>query len=415
MQVRRTLIAMCAIAWVFSGITTSVTTSASAATRATTKGTQINLGSICSCSGAQAASEGGVARAVTAWAKSVNASGGINGHPIKLFVMDDANDPTTSLADVQELVTQDHVVAIVNDASNVDSTWAPYVKAQGIPVIGGLSAANASFLSNSDFFPAGSQIIQMVYGSLALAHQVGKNSLAVMYCAESPQCAMATPLYTIIAKQLGMKVAYSAKVSATAPDYTAPCLAAQGAGANSLVIGSNSSTVLRIFQACATQGYKPQSLGTDGTVTGNYLKVPATSGMLVSEVNYPFFSSKLPAAAAMYRAYNKYAPGLVNSTLFGANAAYAWDAGQLFQAATTNVPRSGTVTTAQVLQGLYALKGATLGGLAPPLTFTPGKAAFPSCYFTFSIKSGKFVLGSGGKATCIPTANANALHALVAG
>jgi branched-chain amino acid transport system substrate-binding protein len=64
-----------------------------------------------------------------------------------------------------------------------------------------------------------------------------------------------------------------------------------------------------------------------------------------------------------------------------------------------------------VKKGLYALKNETLGGVAPPLTFTPAKPAFIPCYFTEQVKGGKFASLNGNKPTCLTAAQSTALAA----
>jgi branched-chain amino acid transport system substrate-binding protein len=55
--------------------------------------------------------------AVAAWAAYLNGHGGINGHPVKIFYQDDADDPAKSIVAVHQMVSGNHVVAIL-DASN---------------------------------------------------------------------------------------------------------------------------------------------------------------------------------------------------------------------------------------------------------------------------------------------------------
>ena len=56
------------------------------------------------------------------------------------------------------------------------------------------------------------------------------------------------------------------------------------------------------------------------------------------------------------------------------------------------------------MNGLYALQGETLGGLAPqPLTFTQGKGTEVTCYFLANIKNGKLTASNGAKPLCKPT------------
>ena len=57
-------------------------------------GTPINIGVIGSLTGSQASSSDQGATVAPAWARYINEQlGGINGHPVKVFVQDDGGDP----------------------------------------------------------------------------------------------------------------------------------------------------------------------------------------------------------------------------------------------------------------------------------------------------------------------------------
>src|SRR5439155_15279522 len=43
------------------------------------------------------------------WMKDINARGGLNGHPVKIFVYDDGGDPARHRAQVQEAIKQRHI------------------------------------------------------------------------------------------------------------------------------------------------------------------------------------------------------------------------------------------------------------------------------------------------------------------
>jgi hypothetical protein len=73
----------------------------------------------------------------------------------------------------------------------------------------------------------------------------------------------------------------------------------------------------------------------------------------------------------------------------------------VFQAAAKAADLSPTSTAADVKKGLYDLKNETLGGLAPPLNFTPGKPAFANCYFTFKVENGQYVSLNNGHSNCV--------------
>jgi len=53
-----------------------------------------------------------------------------------------------------------------------------------------------------------------------------------------------------------------------------------------------------------------------------------------------------------------------------------------------------------LLNGLYALRGSTLGGITPPLTFHRGKPTTIACWFYMSVKDHKFTMPYGQRPTC---------------
>ena len=367
---------------------------------------EIVVGNIGSYSGPTAATNAGSREVLDAWAKSVNAAGGIDGHKIKLVVKDDANSPTQALNAVKALVEQEHAVAVVGLQSDADQAFATYVKAKGIPVVGGVNITT-TFASNPYFFPSGTTIMPMIYGSVGLAKEQGKKNLGYIYCAESPLCAQTAPLYKSIGASLGMSFKYGAKASGTAPDYTAPCLAAKKAGVDALSVGFPSPVVLRIASECAQQGYEPELVTTAPSVDAAWLKNPAVDGTVAAGGPFPWFDTS-PATKEYRDALANYAPDLVKNSGGGTGAANAWTAGKLFEAA---VKASGakTVTSAGIMTGLYKLHDETLGGIAPPLNYVKGKPTNITCYFTIGIENGKFTEPSGLKTSCVPPDGLKAL------
>jgi hypothetical protein len=54
-----------------------------------------------------------------------------------------------------------------------------------------------------------------------------------------------------------------------------------------------------------------------------------------------------------------------------------------------------------VKAALYNLKDNTSGGLAAPITVTPGHPVFVPCYFGATIKDGALQALNGGQPTCL--------------
>jgi branched-chain amino acid transport system substrate-binding protein len=373
-------------------------------------GTPIPVGNVGSYSGAEAASEAGAQQVIKAWARWTNTHGGIAGHPVKLYVMDDGNNATTALDDVKELVTQDHVVAIVGEQSNNDSSWASYVAQAGVPVVGG-SSIDLPFATNPDFYAGGTNVIALAYGMLTASKPYG-NKFGVLYCAEAAQCAQSGLLYKVLAPQAGMTIAFNQSISASAPNYTAPCSVVKGSGVGGYQIADQAAVVKTVSNQCKALGVKARVFNFDGAVVSAMATVPGLQGLIATETDAPWFSSA-PPLKTYHQAVARYAPGLGSSN--GPNAFYAWVAGQLFSAAVT-ASKSSTVTPASVKSGLYALpKGTTLGGIAPPLTYTQGQAAVINCYFTMAIKNNKFVTPNGLKTKCAPSSAVSSVLKLLGG
>lgn len=53
-----------------------------------------------------------------------------------------------------------------------------------------------------------------------------------------------------------------------------------------------------------------------------------------------------------------------------------------------------------MLNGLYTIKNNTLGGLAPALTFTPGKPNPVTCVFLYGVQNGKYAVTPGDQTFC---------------
>jgi branched-chain amino acid transport system substrate-binding protein len=388
------------------GSNSSHTTAASASP--STGGKQpFVVGMICSCTGPESSAVGNNISVIKAWADSVNASGGINGYPVKVITMDDQQNAATSLQDAKELVEQDHVMAIVGESSFVDASFAPYVASAGVPVIGG-SNYEAPFQSNPDFYPSGGQQVSGLLGQFALAKQAGKKVFGTIYCAESPICAQLVPVANGVAPLYGLK-SFTAKISATAPSYTAPCLAAKSGGVDAMFVADNSPIVLRFVAACAQQGYTPQQISSTQTAASSWLSDSTLNGTLLTALNANGYDASTPAIAKFQAALKKYAPSAITGSAFSGEEINPWSGGLLFQAAAKAAHLTPSSTPADVKKGLYALKNETLDGVGPPLNFTPGKPAFIPCWFSQQVKGGQFAALNDNKPSCLTAAQGAAV------
>jgi branched-chain amino acid transport system substrate-binding protein len=374
----------------------SGTASGAAADKAT--GSPYKLGVICSCSGSNAASITTMTNIISAWSSAVNAAGGIANHPIQLVTADDSQNPGTALSAVTKMVQQDHVIAIV-DLSNVDSSFGTYVASEHVPVVGG-NLDSDLFASNPDFFTAGGTSDAIPAGIVAAAKTAKVDKLGVLYCSGVPICAELPPVLKQIGGPAGVSVSYSGAIPNAAPNYTAPCLAAQQSGANGLFVASGPPQTLAVAQSCTAQGYKPVYIAAESSLANSLLSNPAIDGAVGEITNLPASDTSNPEIKAMDQALNTFKPGLLDSAEFSAGSSMVWAAGMLFEAAAQAGHLGDSPTPAGVLAGLYALKGETLGGLTAPLTYTKDKPTSLKCWFYYQVKDGKFTNPFGVSPTC---------------
>jgi branched-chain amino acid transport system substrate-binding protein len=360
----------------------------------------VAVGDLCSCTGPEASTIGQTTDVTKAWASWVNAHGGLAGHKVNLIVRDDAYNPAQAVAAAHAFISQDHVIAIV-DNSDVDTSWAPIVQKANVPVIGGQETDSG--YQNPDFYPSGGTLNYSTPVTVVGMKKAGIKTVANLYCVEVAVCAETAQSAAKVYSQNGLKQVYSVGIAFGAPSYAAQCLAAKQAGARSVEVGDATAIVEKVAQDCATQSYDPIELTGDGIVAISMLKIPAFKGMIATQANVPWFVHNA-ATAPFYAALKKYAPQVMVSPNFGEASLQAWSDGVLIQHAVKAAsPKSGsTITTADVKQGLYSLTpGDTLDGLAAePIHFVRGQPANFSCWFQMSIENSKFVWSNGKKPVC---------------
>jgi len=377
-------------------------------------GEPLKVGMVCACTGPVAGTFGGMPELVKAWEEWTNTHGGINGHPVKVVIRDDKNDPATSAKVVRQLVEEDKVQAIVS-ASFHEAQWAKYIKEHPIAFSGG-NAANPEFASEPLMFPSSSNFPVLYYGMNDILKKAGKTKVAVMVCAELPVCAGVAKIFDAVGQKVvgGVKVVNTGKIGATAPNYTSQCLAAKDSGADAALYAHSSDVTARVAAACAQQGFKPQLINYASTMAANWLKTPAYNGDLTAQPNVPLTDTTTPGGKAFHEALDKYAPKMKASSQFGVITMNQWAGLELFKAAAEAGKLDAASTQQQTIDSMYKLKDETLDGLAPPLNFTKGKPAFIPCYFTMGIENGEYTAPDGATPICMPEDKIPALGQVLA-
>jgi branched-chain amino acid transport system substrate-binding protein len=367
---------------------------------AASNGSTIALGNVGTYSGVIGAVFSGAQQTIGVWQAYVNQHGGLNGHPVHVYIEDDGADPSTSVSDVEQEVTQDHVIAFVGNLMPLTvQASVSYLQQQDIPVIGG-DASSTTWWQSPVLFPQGSSDLgsdQAVFTIKAAAAK-GYTKMGVLYCVEDPTCS--NGIQSLIqpggGQQAGVTTVYSSSFSITQPDFTAQCLDAKQAGATFIYFAGDGDSLMRMANNCAAQGYKPLYVGDSIAITANLASNPNLNGLLAGQTNFPWVDAFTPAQATYQQAVKQYAPQLAGS----ATTAAEWAAGMLAVAAAKDL--TATPTSAEFFQGLWSIKDNNLGGLAPPLTFNQNAAATPSnCFFLMTLQNGQFVDLQNGNSQCV--------------
>ena len=343
---------------------------------------------------------GGAEPALEVWEQYINAHGGLNGHPVHIYFADDGGDPSTSESEVEQEVTQDHVIAFVgNFVPLTVNASASYLAQQNIPVIGGDSDANEwwqspiLFPQGSSAYPPGTEADFTIGAAVAR----GYTKMAVLYCVEDPGCATTVSSFVQQGSSTeGATTVYSSSISLTQPDFTAQCIDAKNAGATFVYFAGDSDSLIRMANDCVAQGYNPIYSVDSLAVTASLVSDSNLNGLLAGQSDFPWIDSFTPAQATYQQAMKTYAPNDAGS----ASTSAEWTAGMLAVAADKYL--TADPTSAEFLQGLWSLKNDNLGGLAPPLTFNQNAPATPSpCYWLMTIKNGQFVDVNNGNYQCV--------------
>jgi branched-chain amino acid transport system substrate-binding protein len=328
----------------------------------------------------------------------VNAAGGLNGHPVTLLEKDNGSVAGTALTDAQSVIAAKPAAII--DLDILDEVWQKAASSANIPVIGGNFSVEA-YYTDPGWYPSGQTNDSITYSVAAVAKQAGAKSLADFYCAESAQCQSSVPLIKAAGQSVGVPVVYSASISATAPNYTAQCVAAKQAGVQAIFIGDSITVIDRVASDCDKQGYDPTFV-TEGTGFQDLaLTVPGLKDHLWS--SYPIlpYYSTASSITAMNAVLDKYSPGLrSNKNIWSEFAVQGWTAGLLLAQGVKNsgVTASQAITPATVTAGLDKVSNDTLGGISPALTFSAGKPHPVDCWFTGRVQNG--VASQVGGLTC---------------
>lgn len=324
----------------------------------------------------------------------INDNGGLNGHPIQLFTADSKSDPDRYFSLVKRMVEQDGVIAFLGQAAPLTANAADqYLRDQGIPVVGGEGAHITWFQSPVHFF-AGPSYTTMAVANAKIASQRGNPKIGLIYCSEAQPCqmyrdALHSPLMD---KADDAEVVYEAEVSLAQPDFTAECLQARDAGAETVFAIIDANAAQRLTRSCSQQGYNPEYAGSPLTLTNAVRDDPNLDGMYEAVATFPWFADDFPAAQEYQQAVQQYNPDLALSGV----TSTTWVAGQMLLEATKDLPANNP-TAQDIFEGMWRIQDNDFGGLvSSPVSFARGEPSTDdNCYFFVQLKNKEYTAPDG--------------------
>jgi branched-chain amino acid transport system substrate-binding protein len=339
------------------------------------------------------------------WVQDINARGGIDCHPVKLFQVDDGSDSSRSAAAVRDLVENKKVVALVG--SSVPISIVGYRSASEqlkIPTVGG-DSLNFDWSQSPVLFPQGATFSATIIGAVKQWADQGKTKLGIIYCVEARNCQDANKVMADGGDKIaGVNIVYRSQISIAQTGFGGQCQAAKDAGAQQVLLAMDGSAISRVMKSCAQIDYfpaiatSPIAIGSSVTQDPNVRR----AGVSLAHIAFPWTQADNPAQQRYQQAMARYAPGVASD---GATS-QAWVAGEMLRAVVESLGDAGLgdITTELIYRGLGNLKGTTLDGLTSPITFTPGQPRAPenNCYFPVLLTQDKgFVAPNGSRPTCL--------------
>jgi branched-chain amino acid transport system substrate-binding protein len=302
---------------------------------------------------------------------SINAGGGVNGHPLKLDFCDTKFDPNQEAACARQMVT-DKVSAVVNPGMFFSQTSLPVMQKAGVPVLASTGISPKEFQTPVDFPLAG--IPGWFYGVVAMLEKGGAKKIAVLGINNAAsQFANQTALDAV--KASGLTLTNNVSVDPTTTDFASAATRALKGGTDGVIITMSPQAAVPGVKALRAAGYK----GLIGSISDiipqqsvTALGSDAEGLLLTSLAALPDDSSN--ASSAQFTAdMAKYEP----SAKVDGSSYEAWAATELFAkvAAPLTDFSSSSVLKAMNALGkvdLPALGGFQVKGVSSPLSSYPG-------------------------------------------
>jgi ABC-type branched-subunit amino acid transport system substrate-binding protein len=292
-------------------------------------------------------------------ALAVNAAGGVDGHPIQIDFCDDHFTPSGAAVCAQKLLVQDKVWMIAGDEGTEEAALVPALTSQNTISWGSFGASVAATGNPRVFI-----LVPLQLGSFAATRMLPASITKIDLVTDvSPYAAAADAGFKAVLRPgVTMKVV---TVPLTATSMDAACAQVKQDGAQAVWLGTISSQVAPLAQACAGLGLSNLTYVVGSAETTAQIMQTITSLHLTNLVDMAFSQQALEEFQADIAKYGSQVGGITNSYLD--KAVNTWLAVKLLPAL---VKDAGSMDPATIKAYLDQQTAFSTNGATPPIDFT---------------------------------------------
>lgn len=302
---------------------------------------------------------------IDAAVKSINASGGINGHPLQVEACNDQGDPNIA-AQCARTAVSNKDVAVLGSYSQNAGQLLPILEAAHIAYVGATAQSVTDTTSPVSFPLEG--LNQVVFGGVGYGSTlVGCKKAGILIENYGTTTPLAIQSLTAGIQLGGGQIVKVENTGSNLPSYAPAVSAIESAGGECIDTIMPPDQIAAVFQAMR-QSAKPdiKMINAQDTFSTQLLDQlgSTANGMILSSSTYPPTTTSVPEVPKLIAAIKKYESGAEVSQF----SIQGWASVLLLQDVVKGL--SGQVTAQAVLNGFEHLNGASTNALYPPYTTT---------------------------------------------
>lgn len=297
---------------------------------------------------------------------AVNATGGINGHPLSVTYCTDSNDANQAAECARNAVNDNSTLAVVGTGTTEGTSVDPIIEAGGLASVGNFPITAADFTCKVCFNDSPG-LFSPIGADIAAVKELGATRIGVPYIDAGSGGQIVTLINNAV-KPFGASVVKAVPVSFTATDLS-PVAAAIGAAHPTQIPDFLTSDLLAKF----LHAYRQQGFTTPYLVSGGIFDENGLASVLSGANSNLYLVAEYDHQSSGYRTFlsdfQKYSAGYSNHNDEVLGGYYAV---KEFAYAASHAP---SLTRAAVLGYMNTLNYPGLDGLTPPINYAVPQTA----------------------------------------